>query len=131
IREPESATCTSCARRLPRPIASLADPEWPGKGRWVRIRRRAPTVTGANLAPMGTLFAVANQKGGVGKTTTAVNLAACVAEAGYPTLLIDADPQCNATVGVGLGKDAHQPVRGHLRPGAARRRHLPQRHRAP
>jgi chromosome partitioning protein len=54
---------------------------------------------------MGTIYAVANQKGGVGKTTTAVNVSACVAEAGYPTLLVDLDPQCNATVGLGLAKD--------------------------
>jgi chromosome partitioning protein len=68
---------------------------------------------------MGRVIAVANQKGGVGKTTTAINLASSIATAELDTLLVDCDPQSNATSGLGLVKDPDRINTYHLLMGEA------------
>src|SRR6202162_2537445 len=81
------------------------------------IRNANRTILPTALAPrqfMGRVIAVANQKGGVGETTTAINLAASFAAAEVNTLLIDCDPQSNATSGLGLVKDPERVSTYHL-----------------
>src|SRR6266480_7496508 len=82
-----------------------------------------PNILGSSPLP---ILAVVNQKGGVGKTTTAINLGAALGELGHPVLLIDLDPQANSTSGLGLDPARARLTAYHLLTGEAAVEHVVQ-----